>query len=58
MSAASGIIAGTIALSVLELVVSSDTAARNTGALFTVSAGVIRRLVDPSVPLIPDRRTS
>lgn len=56
MSALRGIIAGTIGLSFLEAVVSSQSAAKNTGALFDLAASAMNRLVDPSVPLIPDRR--
>lgn len=58
MSAVRGVVAGVLGLSLLEAAASSSSAANNAGVLFTASAAVIRRLVDPSVPLIPDRRTS
>lgn len=56
MSALRGIVAGAIGLSLLELVVSNPAASTNTGAVFELAASAIRRLVDPSVPLIPDLR--
>lgn len=56
MSAARGIIAGSLALAALEAAVSNPQSAANTGALFTLAASFVRRLMDPSVPLIPDRR--
>lgn len=56
MSALRGVIAGGLALTALEALVTSRGAANNAGALFTLTAGAINRLIDPSVPLIPDRR--
>lgn len=57
MSALRGILAGTLGLSLLEAVVSTEAAAKNTGTLFTLAASVANRLIDPTVPLVPDLRT-
>jgi hypothetical protein len=56
MGALRGMAAGVLGLSMLEVVVSSNAASNNASGLFTLATGTIRRLVDPSVPLIPDRR--
>jgi len=56
VSALRGVVAGVLALSALELVLSSSEAAKNAGGAFELAASAINRLVDPSVPLIPDRR--
>lgn len=56
MSALRGVVVGVLGLSAFELLVSSPAAANNAGGIFTLAAGAFRRLVDPSVPLIPDRR--
>lgn len=55
MSALRGAIAGGLALTFLEVVVATPGAAGRTGTLFTLLAGALRRIVDPTVPLIPDR---
>lgn len=51
-----GLFAGAIALSLLEALVSTPAAAGNAGVLFTAAAATVRRLIDPSVPLVPDLR--
>lgn len=56
MSATRGVVAGVLGLSLFEALVSSQTASKNAGGLFDLAASAINRLVDPSVPLIPDRR--
>jgi len=58
VSALRGIVAGTIGLSLLELLVSDSGANKNAGALIKLATGAFRRITDISVPLIPDLRTS
>lgn len=55
MSALRGAIAGGLGLTFLEVLVSNPKAAANTGTVFGLLAGALRRVVDPTVPLIPDR---
>jgi hypothetical protein len=55
MSALRGAAAGTLGLTALYALISTRGAAENAGTLFTVLTGAVRRLVDPTVPLIPDR---
>jgi hypothetical protein len=57
VSALRGVAAGALGLTALEAFVSSPSAGSNAGTLFTLATGVVRRLFDPTVPLIPDRRT-
>lgn len=54
MSALRGVVAGVLGLSLMEAVVTSTSGASNTGRLFDLAASFVNRLVDPSVPLIPD----
>lgn len=56
MSALRGLAAGVLSLSLLDALISTDRAANNASGLITVAAGGLRRLIDPTVPLIPDRR--
>lgn len=56
MGALRGIAAGTLGLAGLEVLVSSQKAVANAGTLVKLATGFINRMVDPSVPLIPDRR--
>lgn len=56
MSALRGVMGGVIGLSLLEALVSSQKSAQNASGLFVLAASAVNRLVDPSVPLIPDRR--
>lgn len=57
MSAASGIIGGTLALSFLELIVANQGAADRVGGLFTTVTAVLNHWLDPAVPLLPDLST-
>lgn len=56
MSALRGVVVGVLSLSALEVAVSNPSAAGNAGRLFTLGASFVNRLVDPTVPLIPDLR--
>jgi len=61
MSATRGIIAGVLALSLAQATLANAESTSGPGAAataFTLAAGVLRRLVDPTVALIPDRRKS
>lgn len=58
MSALRGAILGALGLTLLEVLVSNDQAADNAGTLLDLTATGINHMVDPAVPLIPDRRTS
>lgn len=58
MGALRGIAAGTLGLVGLEVLVSSQKAVTNAGTLVKLATGFINRMVDPSVPLIPDRRAT
>lgn len=53
MSALRGLVAGGIALSLFEALVSSQQATDNAGTLVKLGTGFFTRLVDPHVPLIP-----
>jgi hypothetical protein len=55
VSALRGALAGGLGLTALYAVVSTEGAANRTGTFFNLISGAIRRLVDPAVPLIPDR---
>lgn len=60
MSATRGLIAGTLLLTAGEAVLASgdrQAGGGAVGALFTVTASVLNRLMNPAVPLIPDLRT-
>ena len=56
MSALRGLAVGVLGLSALEVVVANRATASNAGRLFTIASSFVHRLVDPSVPLIPDLR--
>ena len=56
MSALRGAMVGFLGLTLLEATVSNDKAVNNTSGLIKLAAGAIDRLVNPTVPLIPDRR--
>jgi hypothetical protein len=61
VSATRGLIAGTLMLTAGQAVLaSSDTKAGGgaVGALFTIAASVLNRLMNPAVPLIPELRTA
>lgn len=58
MSALRGLLGGVIGLSLLEATVSSAAATNNASAAVTLVTGALRRLIDPAVPLIPDRRAA
>ncbi|MCW2754658.1 MAG: hypothetical protein JWQ32_2069 [Marmoricola sp.] len=58
MSALGGFVTGVVALSLLDAVVSSDTAVNNATGIFGTAANLVNRLADPFVPAIPDRRSS
>jgi hypothetical protein len=51
------VIGGGLALALLEVAVSSD-GTKNAGGLIAGLASIVDRFVSPSVPLIPDLRTS
>ncbi len=55
MSAAAGIVGGALCLMALDAAVKTQGAKELTGA-FKVAQSAVRILVDPTVPLIPDRR--
>lgn len=57
MSALRGVVAGVLGLTLLDAVVSSESAANNLGTFATLFGGLVNRLVNPAVPLIPNRRT-
>lgn len=57
MSAVGGIVIGTLALSALEAVVTSKAGTENVSTVVDLATKTINRLVDPSVPLIPDLRS-
>lgn len=56
MSASFGFVGGVLALTALDAVVSSKGATDNVSGLLGTAAAIIRRLSDPSIPAIPDRR--
>lgn len=51
-----GFIAGFLSLTILEALVSSSSAVQNATGVFGLLTKGIARIVDPTVPLIPDRR--
>lgn len=55
MSALRGLGVGFLALTLLEAAVTSQKAASNASGLVKAVTGAINRVVDPTVPLIPDR---
>ena len=59
MSAARGVVAGVLGLSLLEAVLShADAGGGAVGTAFTLLSKVFDRIVNPSVPLIPDTRVT
>lgn len=58
MSATRGLVAGVLALTLTEAVLSSEQHTRNdvVGSTFTLFARAFARLVDPTLPLIPETR--
>jgi len=56
MSALGGFVSGVIGLSLLEAVVSSSQASDRASGVFTGAASLLRHLVSPEVPAIPDLR--
>lgn len=57
MSALRGMALGAMGLTLLEVLVTSQKATQNFGGVFALIAKGYNRLVDPSVPLIPDLRS-
>lgn len=57
MSALRGMVAGVLTLSLLEAAISTEKASTNASGLFTLVAGGLARVIDPTVALIPDRRS-
>jgi hypothetical protein len=53
-----GLVAGGLMLTALEVLVSNRAAAQNASGAIGLVSTVINRLVDPAVPLIPDRNPS
>lgn len=49
-----GLFAGALALIALEVAVSTPAAAGRVGGLLGGAAALVRHLLDPTVPLIPD----
>ena len=58
MSALRGFVAGALGLTLLEAAVSTQKAASNASGVVSVLTKGIARIVDPTVPLIPDRRST
>jgi hypothetical protein len=58
VSALRGLLGGVIGLSLLEATISTAEASNNASAAITLVTGAMRRLIDPAVPLIPDRRAA
>lgn len=60
MSAAGGIVGGVLTLTLLQatLAGSQRDGGGAVGATATLAAQVLRRVIDPAVPLIPDLRNS
>lgn len=56
MSALSGFVTGVLGLTLLEAVISSDTATQNATGAFSTAAKVVRQLASPMTPGIPDLR--
>lgn len=56
MSAVRGIVAGSLGLALLQAFTASPTAAGNVGTLFKLTNSVASRLINPTVPLVPDLR--
>lgn len=54
MGALRGLAFGTLGLALLEATVSDPKAAKRVGAVGTLGAKLLDRLVNPSVPLIPE----
>jgi hypothetical protein len=57
VSAVRGVITGSLGLTALYVLV-QKTAASNVGGAFDLVTGLINRWMSPSVPLVPDLRTS
>lgn len=58
MSATRGVIVGMLGLTLLQALLSTEAATRNTSGALTAVAGGLSRWLDPTVPLIPDRRAT
>jgi hypothetical protein len=56
VSALRGAVVGMLTLTALEATVSSKDSAGNVSTLIGLAAAAVNRIVDPSVPLIPDLR--
>lgn len=54
MSATRGMVAGFLGLTLLEAAVSSQQAAGRVGGLISLASKFVSRVVDPTVPLVPD----
>ena len=50
------LLAGTLSLALLEAAVSSQASAERAGGLLTTLAGVVERVLSPTVAAIPDLR--
>lgn len=51
-----GVLAGLLGLAALHALVSRAESADRAGQLLTRAGGIVRRLLDPAVPAIPDMR--
>lgn len=56
MSGISGFVGGVIGLSLFEAVLSSGQASGRVGGVFTGASALLRHIVSPDVPAIPDLR--
>lgn len=56
MGSLRGLAIGVLGLTLTDAILSTDKSAQNAGAIVTGAAGIFNRLVDVSVPLIPDLR--
>lgn len=57
MSARFGFLGGVLGLTALEIVVTSTSATGNVSGAMNALAGVLTRLMDPTIAAIPDLRT-
>lgn len=53
-----GVFAGALALIALEVVVSTEDAAKRTSNAFGLLTNVVQRALSPAVPLVPERAIS
>lgn len=53
-----GLVLGGLALAFLQALVGTKGSSERVGGGFTLAAGVLNHLIDPAVPLIPDRSAS